>query len=107
MYCHVLLMRLDGGRSHEPRSLSGRLSSLPSGASVSVDLTPVLTMRPVASLHDARLVAFREDALLLRGYEDAGQRGVLQEWLCKPVDTRYGFDAAGRPLSSTPFGDSC
>lgn len=105
MYCRVLLLRVGGSRCADLKTVAGLLSSRPAGATLRVQITAPMAMRPLAELHDVRLVSLGEGGFVLRGYEDAGQRGVLQEWACTPVDTRHGFDATGQPLASPPFGD--
>ena len=66
-------------------------------------VVPTLAMRAIAELYDVRLVSVRDGVLVLRGFEPANEQAVLQDWECRPVDTRHGFDSSGRPLSCAPF----
>ncbi|MCB1907016.1 MAG: hypothetical protein KDH15_06575 [Rhodocyclaceae bacterium] len=108
MYCRLHKTRHVGVRIHDTEAApacEGVLTVAATGAGLRARLVAPLAMEPIAELYDVRLVAVREGTLVLRGFEQANQQAVLQEWVCTPIDTRHGFDAAGRPLTAPLFPD--
>ena len=108
MYCRVQKLRRVGVRIRDGDTgtvREGILAVASAGAGLLARLIPPLAMAPIAELYGAHLIAIREGTLVLRGFERADQKAVLQEWACTPIDTRHGFDAGGRPLSAPPFPD--
>ena len=108
MYCRLLKTRHLGARRHDgpaAPTCEGVLTVTAAGTGLRARLVAPLAMEPIAELYDVRLIAVREGTLVLRGFEQANQQAVLQEWVCTPFDTRHGFDATGRPLTAPLYPD--
>ncbi len=62
------------------------------------ELWPFMTSRgsPIAVLYDARLLSIRANVLIVRGIEEAGAAGVLQEWECSLIPEVIGPDGLAR-----------
>ena len=100
MYCQTVFLRAAGLKTRAGRRIEGELSTSSGRGGLVAQLTAPLSMTPFAELYDVRLISVRDGALVLRGFEKAEGRAVLQEWHCRPVDTEHGFDAAGRRLEA-------
>lgn len=105
MYCRIHMNRLHGVRHRTPQHQEVREGFLvvAGPGALCARLFAPLAMTSHAELYDVRLVSVRDGRLVLRGFEQAGQQAVLQEWVCVLIDTRHGFDAAGHPLKAAPF----
>ena len=106
MYCRIRKSRVAGVRVPDRDAIpviEGVLTVAAGSTGLVARVVPPLAMRAIAELYDVRLVSVRDGALVLRGFEPANEQAVLQDWECRPVDTRYGFDSSGHPLSCAPF----